>query len=55
MKLWNRGKEMLIKKVFHLKHWGNHGSIKKTRETITPIIDTAKLCYSKYFIKWSQG
>ena len=59
MKLWYKGKEILIKKVFHLstkgKYLENQGSIKKTREAITPIVDTVKLCNSKSSIERSQG
>ena len=59
MKLWYRGKKILIIKVFHLTHkyflGENQGSIKKTSETITPIVDTVKLCTSKYSIERSQG
>ena len=57
-KLSWRSKEILIKKVFHLtyiRYWGNLGSIKKTREVITPIIDNVKLCDSQYSIERSQG
>ena len=44
MKLWNR--------VFYLTHKKN---IKKTREVITLILDTVKLCVSKYSTNRSQG
>ena len=44
MKLWNR--------IFCLTHKQN---IKKTREEITLILDTAKLRVSKYSIDRSQG
>ena len=30
-------------------------NIKKTREIITPIVDTKKLCLSKYYTERSQG
>ena len=60
VKLWYRGNKVLIYKVFHLTHKQN---IKKTREAITPIADTAELCASKYSIessyeqrkKWSRN
>ena len=59
MKLTLTGKEILIKKVFHLTHKENieenKGSTKKTGEAITPIIDTLKLYDSKYPIERSQG
>ena len=38
-----------------IMYWGNQGSIKKTREAITPVIDTMKLCDSKYSFERSQG
>ena len=53
MKLWYRGKEVLKKKVFNLTYEENQGSIKKTRESITPIADTVNLGPSKYFIERS--
>ena len=37
------------------KHWGNQASIKKIREAITLIIDTAKLCDAKYSTEKSLG
>ena len=48
MKLWYGGKEVLINKVFDLAHYEN---IRKTRETITPVVDTVKLCMLKYSIE----
>ena len=51
MELWYRGKEVLINKGFDLTHKEN---IKKTREAITPNVDTVKLCVSKYSIERSQ-
>ena len=53
MKLWYRGKEVLKKKVFNLTYEEIQGSIKKTRESITPIADTVNLGPSKYFIERS--
>ena len=52
LKLWYRGKEVLINKVFYLNYKEN---IKKTMEAITPIVGTLKLCASKHSIKKSQG
>ena len=52
MKLWYGGKEVLINKVFDLTHYEN---IRKTKETITPVVDTVKLCTLKYSIERSQG
>ena len=58
MKLWYRGEEVIIKKVFYLTHKENikktKGSIKKTREAVAPSLDTVKLCASKYYIERSQ-
>ena len=51
MKLWYRGKDVLINKMFDLTHKEN---VEKTREATTPIIDTVKLCPSKYSIERSQ-
>ena len=51
IKLWYRCKEILTNQVFDSTHKEN---IKKTRETITPIADTKKLCVSKYSIERSQ-
>ena len=50
LKLWYRGEEVLIKKVLHLTHKEN---IKKTREAVTPSVNTVKLCASKYYIERS--
>ena len=50
-----RCEEFLIKKVFHLTHLKNQGNIKKTREAVTPRLDTVKLCASKYYTERSQG
>ena len=47
MKLWYRGKDELLSKMFDLTH---KEIVEKTREAITPIIDTVKLCPSKYSI-----
>ena len=52
MKLRLTGKEVLINKVFDLTH---KEKIKETRKAITPIVDTVKLCGSKYDIERSQG
>ena len=43
-----RNEEVLIKKVFHLTVKEN---IKKTRETVTPKLDTVKLSASKSYIE----
>ena len=40
MKLWYKCKEVLINQVFYSTHKQN---IKKTKETITPIVDTKRL------------
>ena len=45
---WNYGteaKEVLINKVFHLRHYKN---IKKIGKTINPILETVQLCTSKH-------
>ena len=52
MKLWYRGKEVLINKVLDLTHTE---SLKKTMKTIKPILDTVKLCATEYSSEWSQG
>ena len=52
MKLRYRCKEILINQVSDSTHKDN---IMKTRETITPIIGTKKLCVSKYCIERSQS
>ena len=51
MKLWSRCKEILINSVFDSTCKEN---IKKTMETMTPIVGTKKLCVSKCFIERSQ-
>ena len=43
------------KKLFDLTHQENKGSIRKTRQAIPHIADTAKLLVSKYSIERSQG
>ena len=40
MKLWYRGKDVLINKIFDLTH---EEIVQKTTEAITPITDTVKL------------
>ena len=50
--------EIVIKKVFHLTHKEHikktkEGSIKKTREAVTPRLDTVKLFGSKNYIERS--
>ena len=52
MKLWYRGKKVLIKKVLNLTH---KEKIKETREVITPIVDTVKLCASKIQLRDWRG
>ena len=49
----NYGTEVLIKKGFHLTHKNNIK--KKTRETITLIVDTMKISASKYSTEMLQG
>ena len=58
IKLSNRCEEVVIKKVFHLTHKEHikktkEGSIKKTREAVTPRLDTVKLFASKSYIERS--
>ena len=51
--VWNSGidlNEVLINKMFDL---GHHKNIKKIRKTINPIVETVKLCTSKYYTKRS--
>ena len=48
LRLWYRGER---KKIFHLTH---KESIKKTKEAMTPSLDTVKLCASKYYIERSR-
>ena len=50
MKLWYRCKDVLINKASD----STHENIKKGRETITPIVDTKKLCMSKNSTEKSQ-
>ena len=52
MKLWYRGKKVLIKEVLNLTH---KEKIKETREVITPIVDTVKLCASKIQLRDQRG
>ena len=58
MKLWYIRKEILIKKVFYLTHKETIEKIKealrKPGGAITPMVDTMKLCGSKYSIERSQ-
>ena len=42
--------DVLINKMFNLGHYKN---IKKIRKTINPIVETVKLCTSKYSTKRS--
>ena len=51
MKLWYRGKEILLNEVFDLTHKEN---IRKTKDAITPIANTPKLCALKYYVDRSQ-
>ena len=61
LSLFHRSKEMQVKKVLHLTHEENIEKTKEvlrkpgTREAITLILDTVKLCASKHFIERSQG
>ena len=50
MKLWDRCKDILKSKASD----STHENIKKARETITPIVDTKKLCMSKNPTERSQ-
>ena len=42
-----RCEEVLIKKVFHLTHKENQGSIKKSWDAVTPRLDAVKLWFER--------
>ena len=52
MKLWYRGKELLINKVLDSTH---QEYIQEISEIITTVVDSVKLCASKPSFERSQG